>query len=617
MAILSNFQANGQEAIKVAPPTQSGTLTYTGSAQSPSWTEYPASVITITSTPQTNAGTYNAVATLTSGHVWADTLKGGQRNIPWTIDKADGGSATVSTTSVSIAPGSSQNVTVTRIGDGVITAESSDTSICTVAVNDTTVTITGGDTDGDAVVTIHVAAGTNYQAMNDVMVSVSNLAFATINITTTTEEFFNQTITITSSALPAPVTRQFDVTGHAVYKTSVSGTYTFSVTYDGKTYTKEIAATTQSETYNVKLNKAWVLTVKINTANSNPATWATYDDDAVGMTAGSADWDEYFGHYPCVLNNGVELGKIKTSDYTKYEDGTSIPTALGNDVMIACPRRGIKVKYSGNILIVSMTDEDNVDGYSYKAHTYKGDYSDVFYIGAYKGNINNSQMYSSRDKSVLVSATADSLRTYARARGTGYENEAYYQLSFLIAMYMLKYKGQNPQITIGKGYTYNSNYKDYHNTGTTDTRGMDWGESSGKSAMKLFGIEDFYGNLYQFIDGIVSKNRTYYVSDGNYNSQGTGYTNTGQSSNRTSGFPIKVGDGDAAFAPTDQSGSASTSTYFCDVTGVDTGANNCLVYGGMSNDKEYAGLFCFYMQFPGSNSFPAISCRLMYMHVAS
>lgn len=50
----------------VAPPTQSGSLTYTGSAQSPSWNGYDTSKLTLGGTTSgTNAGSYNATFTPT------------------------------------------------------------------------------------------------------------------------------------------------------------------------------------------------------------------------------------------------------------------------------------------------------------------------------------------------------------------------------------------------------------------------------------------------------------------------------------------------------------------------------------------------------------------------
>lgn len=170
MAILSNFQANGQEAIKLAPPAQSVVLTYTGNAQSPTWTEYPTSVITVTSTPQTNAGTYNATAAIPAGYVWADTLKGGQRNIPWTIGKASGGTIVLSKNAVEIGEGESDTVTATLTGAGdTLSAVSSDSSVAAVSVSGNTITITDGGTEGTA--TITVSASGNY-TYTDVTASV-------------------------------------------------------------------------------------------------------------------------------------------------------------------------------------------------------------------------------------------------------------------------------------------------------------------------------------------------------------------------------------------------------------------------------------------------------------
>lgn len=172
MAILSNFQANGQEAIKVAPPSQSGTLTYTGSEQSPSWTTYKTQVITITSTPQTNAGNYTATAALATGYVWADTLKSGQRTLPWTIGPASGGTIALSKNVVELGEEESDTITATITGTGdTVTAVSSNSSVATVSVSGTTITITDGGTEGTA--TITVSASGNYVYASSVSIAVS------------------------------------------------------------------------------------------------------------------------------------------------------------------------------------------------------------------------------------------------------------------------------------------------------------------------------------------------------------------------------------------------------------------------------------------------------------
>ena len=292
-----------------------------------------------------------------------------------------------------------------------------------------------------------------------------------------------------------------------------------------------------------KTSSGQTMTVILDLNNPDPTTWATYADDAVGMTAGSDAWDDFFGHYPCILENGVELGKLKRDNFAQYEDGTTAPiTTIGKDVMICFPRRGIKLEYlDANTLSVSMTNEDNKEGYSYMAHSYSNSGAsltnavcDKFYLGAYKGYKSSSRLYSTSGVDPTGKVTIENFRTYAQARGTGYEQSGFFQITFRQVMYLLKYKGQNAQIAIGRGYVDGNNLA--HVTGGTNTRGMDWGESTGQDQMKLFGLEDFYGNLFEFIDGCYSaSNGQLLVADGNFNDTGNNYTDTG-ASGQSNGF---------------------------------------------------------------------------------
>ena len=69
-------------------PTQSGTLTYTGQAQSPSWTNYDANTLTISGdTSKVNAGTYQATFTPKAGCTWWDGTATGKQ-ASWSIGRA-------------------------------------------------------------------------------------------------------------------------------------------------------------------------------------------------------------------------------------------------------------------------------------------------------------------------------------------------------------------------------------------------------------------------------------------------------------------------------------------------------------------------------------------------
>lgn len=149
----------------VAVPTQSGSPTYTGSAQSPTWSNYDSTKMTLGgATSGTNAGSYNATFTLkdTALYCWPDgTLTA--KTVAWSIGKA-AGSLSISPASMTLdATTKSKTIAVTRSGDGKISAVSSNTAVATVSVSGNTVTVTG-KASGSATITISVAAGTNYTA---------------------------------------------------------------------------------------------------------------------------------------------------------------------------------------------------------------------------------------------------------------------------------------------------------------------------------------------------------------------------------------------------------------------------------------------------------------------
>ena len=146
-----------------AVPSQSGTLTYNGGSQSPTWNNYNTAQLTIGGTTTgTNAGSYTATFTPKSNYRWADGTTTA-KSVSWSIGKAAG--------SLSISPASmtldtttkSKTIAVTRSGDGTISAVSSNTAAATVSVSGNTVTVTG-KANGSATITISVAAGTNYTA---------------------------------------------------------------------------------------------------------------------------------------------------------------------------------------------------------------------------------------------------------------------------------------------------------------------------------------------------------------------------------------------------------------------------------------------------------------------
>lgn len=152
----------GRAAVKNVP-AQTGSVTYNGSAQSPAWSNYNSSQLTIGGTSSaTNAGSYSATFTPTANYKWSDGTTTA-KSASWAIGKA-AGSITLSASSLSLTyPKTSGTITVTRPGSGTVTASSDNTNIATVSVSSTTITVTAKAT-GSATITVSVGADTNYTA---------------------------------------------------------------------------------------------------------------------------------------------------------------------------------------------------------------------------------------------------------------------------------------------------------------------------------------------------------------------------------------------------------------------------------------------------------------------
>lgn len=363
------------------------------------------------------------------------------------------------------------------------------------------------------------------------------------------------------------------------------------------------------------------MTVTIDKTNSNPATCCSYADDAVGMTAGSSDWDDFFGEVPVLLNSsGTELGNLKVSDYSKYEDGTSAPiTTVGNDVMVKFPKRGLKISTSGNTVSISMTDNPDAesDGFKYYAHSYGANNNcDAVYVGAYKGYVSSSKLYSSSGKTPTGNQTIGTFRTQAEARGSSYEQMTFYVRTFLVAAYLLKYKNLDSQTAVGRGYVDGNSAPT--TTGQTNTKGLDWGESTGKYQSKCLGIEDLWGNMHEWFDGIFSnstRNILTATTNSSMNDTGSGYTDQGQGATADIGNYMNEVQGTTEKGFVAKSVSGSATTYFCDYGSLY--ASKLSYGGGYYSNGDYAGVFRCNVSISASNAYATIGGRLIKFKVAS
>ncbi len=396
-----------------------------------------------------------------------------------------------------------------------------------------------------------------------------------------------------------------------------------SIAGDTKDYINGEYKAQSSAQFKIKSYSTW--TVVIDESNSNPLSCCTYADDAVGMTKGSSDWDEIFGYKPCIFYQGAVYKYLNPNDFTKFEDGTDAIKYIadsnyaGYDVMIEFPRMGLTMSKSGTQVTISLTNNPNDNNFEYRAHKRGSVAKNAFYLGAYDatGNvvsgITGDTIGSTTGKSPLTNKTLTQFIEYAHVRGSGYEIMAFYQWTYIQCLYVLKYGNLNSQKALGKGYTDGSAKQ---NTGATNTQGMCYGNpNSGIDRMKLFGLEDLWGNVYQFISGLYSdSNRNLLTTTDNFGvntsadaweynvSSGTtgsvsGYMTESQGTNN-GGFVIKVDGG-------------SSTTYYSDASYLNA-SNFPYVCGGWDNG-DLAGVFRCSISSSASAASSNVGSRLMYL----
>nr|DAP86063.1 MAG TPA: tail collar fiber protein [Caudoviricetes sp.] len=444
---------------------------------------------------------------------------------------------------------------------------------------------------------------------------------------TTDEQLIGQTITVTNGsktyAKIVPDTMELD------FGLPVLGTWTFSNPITGTT--KSINTVYYGQYY-VELACYKVFSAIIDFSMSNPDSMVTYADDAEGMTGGSSDWWNqpiYNTLRNCLLADGGEvLGYLKKDNLTQYENGANAPiTTVGNDVMLEIPQKvGYSIEWADSQkLKVSVTDNPNDEAFNYDAFSLDS-YNDCdkIYIGVYKGYCTGSKAYSSSGKSVTVSQTIDTFRTWCRNRGKGYQQRTYASVKLMQCLLIIFYKGLNSQANCGYGYVASG-----HSAGvsTGGTNGYGFMSEVIKSTnptymtdqnhqVKCFGIEDFWGNYWEFVDGLCSdsaRNVLTCTCAKDFDTDGTGYDNNGNG-----GVTANIGNymnrpqGGSKAGFTAQSVAGSDSTYFCDYAHLYA---SCLaVFGGYWTHASDAGAFRLHVYYAFSFSSAAVACRLMYLH---
>lgn len=345
-----------------------------------------------------------------------------------------------------------------------------------------------------------------------------------------------------------------------------------------------------------------IMTAVIDMTERDPTECVTYADDAVGLSPASPLWDTFFGHYPVVLENGVERVRLSRDDFTLDVNGqpVSYGSSADTDVCVAFPRIGIRLYKNGSKIYVSVTNHPSLEGFSYAAHQVGDVDKDVFYLGAYKSSVLNdgtASVLSSLPGNYRCVNSLQTAKTLAQNKNA--KLFSYYQKLLIQCMFVLKYKSLNSQQKVGMGMIFDTT-KDLTITGNTQKYGMDSQLAShlmtnGYNNVKLFGLEDLWGNVYEWLDGVKTDKNTIYAAKADDVYAPIAQFNGEYNKGYVDGI---LGTSQGGFIPVTYGG--SNDVAFCDWAVVDP--DSYCISGGNNTSVNGAGIFALRLGEPADEA---------------
>ena len=352
--------------------------------------------------------------------------------------------------------------------------------------------------------------------------------------------------------------------------------------------------------------------------NWDPTT-DTYE--RTGIAAGVALSTSYAGVIQtkmkrCVLNaDGTVKYYLSATDSTKKADGSAaIIDGTDGNVMVEIPKFWYKYENVGGVHKWLISDAAQV-GYEVHPAFIRGGVEKSFrYYCAYQGYTLSTKLISGSGRVPTASKTRATFRTEAAANGTGWSQIDWNLLIAVQLLYLVEYANFNTQAMLGQGITSGSVYTAV--TGSSNSLGNASSPSTNTNTqfMSYRGIENWYGQIYKFIDGVNVNSMTYYVNNNPATFADdvfTGdYINTGITSATANGYVKDLVSSGKGFVASNTSG-GSSSTFVPDYFYRGTGAM-VMIFGGAAGTVAVAGGFCLSATYAASIAGASIGSGLSF-----
>lgn len=353
------------------------------------------------------------------------------------------------------------------------------------------------------------------------------------------------------------------------------------------------------------------------------------------------DWDKtdeknkWLFPKPCMLKyDGTVDYYLDENDETKKEDGTASDVAnssYAGNAMVEWGQDGRKLYWKivpdsdgkGFIFVIASAQVDN-DMQPWNHYNCKGEIAEHFYTPIYFGSSDGTRLRSISGGTNYVNNAATAELTLAKANNLTsdeiWNTEVYCDFLLTAMLCILISKSTNSQAKFGYGRCSSSNQSAI-GQGTMNGKGMFFGKSDQTSGVKVFGMENPWGNLWRRIAGLINANGTvklkltYGKQDGStvegYNTTGSGYISHGTMAGTSGGYTSHMNITNRGITPETISG--SDSTYYCDGAWFNNGQVDYAVVGGSWPNGLHVGCLCVNLSGAVSHAYAsrgaALSCK--------
>ena len=348
----------------------------------------------------------------------------------------------------------------------------------------------------------------------------------------------------------------------------------------------------------------------------------------------------------CTLwDNGTVHYYLNATNSSLKADGTLADlSGADGQVMVEIPKFYYSYSFTGSTHHYNIS-RFNLTGFKvHNAFIKDGVEVDYRYIGAYEGSMWDAStgvmvpsanitddMYASGDKLCSVSGTypktnetRSEFRSMASERGVGWRQLDFDLYSATQLLYLVEYGDFDSQSTIGYGRTqlYGDTWSWIAGScigkcGKSNSDGDYTNSIAGNTNdayMTYRGIENWYGNIWKFVDGINIHDYVPYVTNNASawsDDTSVGYTNISVTLASAYGYQITLCDTDRGFFPA-STGTNSTyiSDYYWRFFGWRTILQGGHAYGGAN--AAFCGAFCLAADNAASDNYVMLGSRLAY-----